>query len=409
MKKIIKFLAIIFSINVFSSCAKEEKNTIGFKYYFDEQNKTCLIAAKKGFNYEEIIIPNEVIKNNVAYRIVGFNSNTNGAVEDINVDFLEGNKFIKKIYFENEYITMFPWDIFRSSSLKYIDMSKATRLTIFGDHVFTDSALEEIILPPNLELTYTGVFSGTKLKSVTFPDSYNEMYIDTFFNCKKLEYVNLGSGIKEISGSCFERTPLLKEVKCPSVTSINSHAFRETPQLECVDLNDVDYIGYMAFYKSGIKEVNLSNVYLEKQCFNESKVKSVSINNCNEIPYKAFGDCDLLETLVLSGVIYSIESSAFKNSKISEITIPNSVTFIGSDAFYNCQKLQNVNLSSYLESISSNAFKKCKSLKQISFPNTLKRIYDGAFVDTGLKDVTLSKNVDLLGTCFPKKCTINYV
>lgn len=407
--KLFFVLGLIMMLPTFSSCSTPTKNTIGLMYYIDKQNLTCTIGARTGFNMEEIYIPNTYTYDGVTYKIVGLNSNQKGDYKGINIDFLEGNKFIKKFVMENEYITYLPWDIFRDSSLKYADFSKCSALKAFSDHVFTNSALEEIKLPPNFTQTYSGVFSGTKLKSVTFPDTYVDMYIDTFFNCKDLEYVNLGHSITYISGSCFERTPSLKKVICPAVTRIDQHALRETPKLENMDLSNVTSIGYMSFYKSNIQNVTLKDVYLETDCFRESNLISISIENCDEIPYKAFGDCKNLENVTLKGDIYKIGSNAFRNTKISKIELPYTVKFIGSEAFYNCKNLNEIKFSSHLEAISTNAFKKCSSLTNIELPSSLLRLYDGAFIDTKIKEVNLSKSVSMLGECFPKKCKINYI
>ncbi len=365
--KLFFIFGLIMMLPTFSSCSSPEKNTIGFMYYIDKENLTCTIGARVGFNMEEVYIPNTYTYEGKTYKVVGINSNQKGEYKNINVDFLEGNKFVKKLVIENDYIGTLTWDLFRDSSLKTADLSKATNLQNIGDHVFTNSALEEIKLPPNLARTYKGVFSGTKLKSITFPNTYVDMEIDTFFNCKYLEYANLGDSITYVSGSCFERTPALKQVICPSLTSVDQHAFRETPELKNIDLSKVTYIGYKAFYKSSIQSVTLK------------------------------------------GDIYKISSNAFKDSKISKIEFPNTVKFIGSEAFYNCKYLKEVKFSNHLEVISTNAFKKCSALTNVELPSSLLRLYDGAFVDTKITEVNLSRKVSMLGNCFPKNCKINYI
>ncbi len=407
MKKKNLILLSFLMVSLFSSCSSmNKKNTIGFMYYFNESFKTCTIGAKVGFNMEDVYIPNSVIKDGIEYKIIGINSNQQGEDKSINVDFLEGNKYIKNLVIDNKQISSFPWDLFRSSSLKSADLSKATALTIMGDHVFTDSKLENIILPPNLETTYNGVFAGTLLKEVNFPDTYVDMGIDTFFNCKKLEKVNLGNNITYVSGSAFERDPLLKEVIAPSLKEINQFAFKDTFSLKKLDFKFVNYVGYMSFHKSGIEEVTLEDAYLETNCFKESSLKVLKINNCDKIPYKAFSSCQNLENVSLSGKIYEIASNAFSNCNFKTLSLPDSLKNIGSEAFSNCKNITQIVFPKNLEVISTNAFYKCNLLDEVIFNKNIKRIYDGAFLKTALKSVTLPNNVELLGNCFGKECQI---
>lgn len=409
MKKHTLILSSLFIlINMVSCSSNKTKNTIGFMYYLDDNNLTCSVGARVGFNLENAYIGNSYIANNgKEYKIVSINSNQKGEDNRILKDFLSGNKYIKSFTLENDYISTFPWDIFRSSTLTTCDLSKATNLKVFGDHVFTSSKLKSISLPPVLERTYNGVFSNTLLKEVSFPSTYVDMGIDTFFDCKYIEKVDFSTSLTYLSGSCFERTPSLKEVIAPSLKEINQHALRETPMLKSVPLDNVNYIGYMAFYKTGLEEVSLKDAFIETMAFNESKIKKVTLNNVSSIPYKAFGNCKDLKEVSLLGRVEKIGSNAFVNSKIETLVLPDSVSFIGSEAFYNNKNLKNVTLSASLEAISTNAFKNCSSLTEIVFPNNLKRIYDGAFLKTGLKEVNISNNVSLTGDCFPAKCKIN--
>lgn len=408
-KKILLIPIILISCFSCSSSSSTEKKTIGFKYYLYDNN-TCSIAARKGFNLENVVIPNSIESNGVTYYVTSINSNQSETYDDICVDFLEGNKYVKSVTIESEGISTLPWDIFRNcSSLTYVNMEKATGIKYIGDHVFTGSPIEEIYLPPNLVQTYTGVFSQTNIKEITFPDTYVDMEIDTFFNCPLLEKVDLGSSITYISGSCFERTPKLKAVIGEAVTTLNQHCLRETTSLETVYFGDISYVGYKAFYKSGIKGISLTDCFLETMCFQESKLESVSLTDVESIPYKAFGDCTSLSNLILNGNISKIGSNAFKSTSIKSLKMPNFVTFIGSEAFYDCKNLEDITFSSTLESISTNAFKNCSSLTNISLPSSIKRIYQGAFLDTNIKEVTLPSSVTLTGECFPKDTIINYI
>ena len=80
--------------------------------------------------------------------------------------------------------------------------------------------------------------------------------------------------------------------------------------------------------------------------------------------------------------VKKIDEDAFKNnSKIRSITIPNSVTAIGSSAFSGCSNLITVTISenSQLTSIGNETFYNCSSLTSIYIPDSVTSIGYRAF------------------------------
>ena len=76
------------------------------------------------------------------------------------------------------------------------------------------------------------------------------------------------------------------------------------------------------------------------------------------------------------------------------VTMPNTVTYIGKDAFSGCSNLKNVTLSNNLKDISSCAFDGCTNLSDIILPDSLVSIGASAFREcVNLKSLKLSKNV----------------
>lgn len=69
-------------------------------------------------------------------------------------------------------------------------------------------------------------------------------------------------------------------------------------------------------------------------------------------------------------------------SGLASVTIPNSVTSIGSSAFSNQQKLISLTIPSSVTSIGSNAFSSCSSLKNLTIPNSINSIGTDAFRGT---------------------------
>ena len=93
--------------------------------------------------------------------------------------------------------------------------------------------------------------------------------------------------------------------------------------------------------------------------------------------------------IIIPEGITAIASEAFKgNSSIIYILLPSSMKSIGNNAFKDCTSLSVLNIKSGLEVIGLGAFKNTK-IKEISLPDSLKMIGLGAFEDTPVEKITL--------------------
>ena len=70
---------------------------------------------------------------------------------------------------------------------------------------------------------------------------------------------------------------------------------------------------------------------------------------------------------------------AFSQTSLKEISIPESVTFIGQHSFYACMQLEKVHLPNNLTSIEPETFAQCKNLEYINLPKELLDIKHHAF------------------------------
>lgn len=116
------------------------------------------------------------------------------------------------------------------------------------------------------------------------------------------------------------------------------------------------------------------------------------------------------ETVTALGMAFSPaakvsrEVGTFRRT-ITKVTLPETITEIGSDAFRNCSKLESVNIPSAVTEIGKGAFAFCEVFKEINIPNGVTVIHDETFYYCrSLKEVIIPDSVRSIGVCAFCEC-----
>ena len=217
-------------------------------------------------------------------------------------------------------------------------------------------------------------------------------------------------GTTKIDSYAFEGIDSFTEVIIPEgVTEIGEYAFAETTVKKITLPESLTKIGDYAFYMStleeivipsGVKEIGYSSF---DRCMNLEKV---TLNNgLEKIGERSFMLCSMLSDIEIPDTVTEIGGEAFMGTGLYSVTIPASVTSLGSGAFSNCIMLENVSFEGSMKDIPEFCFSGCTSLRSVKLPGDLRAIYAGAFSYCTSLDMILPDTVKTIADNAFEGCT----
>ncbi len=273
-----------------------------------------------------------------------------------------------------------------------------------------------------------------------------------------------GLAVTEISANAFKDNQTIKSIKiASSIKIIGDNAFNGCTELQTIEISPSEklYIGYDAFFKSGLKKVitlsifdwckisfsdlDSNPIFIARSLYvGEEKVTEIEIPaNVTEINTYAFinlndGDFSVMlhDNVTRIGLhafdfwngykiaqnrsayyptptnkYYAVNNTnsinskakiicegAFANKSIETITIPSSVTKVPYYTFNNCKKLTTVKLEGNVTEIGDYAFYYCSALTSITLPLSVKTIGVNAFYSCwALTDIEIPSSVISIG------------
>lgn len=133
--------------------------------------------------------------------------------------------------------------------------------------------------------------------------------------------------------------------------------------------------------------------------FRGSKIEEITLGkNVKSIGMNAFYTCTKLTKVVLPESLQTIGDSAFQAcSALTSINIPSGITSLPLRAFTSCYGLTEIDLNN-VQVLGESAFDDCRNIQSLTFNDNLQYIGDSAFKNnTSLKEVTFGKNVQYIG------------
>ncbi len=295
------------------------------------------------------------------------------------------------------------------TELKKITLSKDVFSIAFNafsdceklDTIIVDAANPYYTVTNNVLFTKKGaVIEGTELKekilvmyplgslntSYTIPSDVSWIAPYAFVNCEKLESIEIPDNITRIGDYAFYGCLSLYDISTSSsIQYIGEEAFDNTGFYNDT-LNWRKGLLYVGNY---LVAVNSSQV--SESCAIKDGTLVISDN--------AFEGCTKISSLSLPSSLKYIGVSAFDDcDSLTSISIPNNVIEIGNGAFYGCDNLREINIGAAVKIIGNSSFSGCNELRQCVIPNMVEEIGDSVFDGCdNLLSVTIGNSVKVIG------------
>ena len=341
----------------------------------------------------------------------------------------------------------------RCSNLSNLNLPACTSI---GHHAFyICSNLTSLDLPVCSSIGEEAFNSCSQLTNVNGLSACTSIARGTFYNCSKLTTINL-SACTSIGLSAFDRCNQLTNIGDLSVcTSIGNYAFQGCSSLKSIDLPACTSIGYCAF--NGLESVTLPDVpptvssgftdggttflvssnaletYWTADYWKDIKMQIISKdaqyvwdvqtplldgigrnNMVNVMTLKVTGDINNADMMFIRNNMYNLHQLDLTDANFvggsGEYASGRSVQNNNVGGFYDLKCLHIVKLPTSAKSIEGDAFNGCTSLSDIIVPEGIERIEDGsglenyaptynkgAFMNSGLKTITLPKSMSYIG------------
>ena len=376
MKRLL--FSFLFILTAIAGWAQEPTTfTVGnFKYTVTDDENHYVSVAQNGDNQPSgaVVIPSSVTHDAVTYTVTsiadnGFNSN-----EDIT-----------EVTIPNT-VTSIGESAFVSCS-ELTTITLPSTLTSIGNSAFYYcSSLASFSVPGSVTTIGSMVFDGCSIPTFTFEASNTAITCNSVIPCTDHLYLNrdiikdgaLTNSIKSLTIGAH-------------VTTIYNSMFNESQYLNSIDFSEatgLESIGNNAFEGCG------------------------NFDGSEEVPALHLTTVDLSNTKVTS-----IGESAFIScTKLTTITLPNTLTSIGNYAFHSCSSLASFSVPGSVETIGSMVFESC-SIPTFTFEasNTAitcsatipcTNLYLGRDINftangfSGVSALTIGTNVTSIGSLF---------
>ena len=265
-------------------------------------------------------------------------------------------------------------DLGKMKKLEEITVENGSRYYTHEDGVLYDATGKVLLrcpsarsgnfaLPDDVEGIGPNAFSYSQLSGVSIPVSVVEMGEFAFYECPRLQHIDL-PGVRKLGRKAFQDCKALQAVTAPSLAEVPASTFENCSALTSIEL-------------------------------------SPEINTIGE---HAFKHCKALAYIELPEQLTTISKEAFEGCALSSLELPDGIVTIGERAFKNCKGLTRVTVPDVCATIDKEAFRECSLLAEIDLGKALLKLGDNALRETAITTLVIPETVTQMGKKVTEKC-----
>ncbi len=284
-------------------------------------------------------------------------------------------------------------DYSESAAIRHLDLGEATyvdgeELPYFG----YNAQLETFVLPKGIKSTLeeyeTGLSESEMLKTLILPEGL--IKVGGFMSCPNLTGLVLPEGLEEISGLAFGGCSAITSIRIPASVSVFDGSSFAGCKIKAYNVDDEN--PYFTAVDGVVFSKDLSKLIAFPSAYPHERYV-VPDTTCI-IEESAFEDSCITDIILPEGII-SIKEEAFGGSQIRRIEMPDTVTELGERVFRFCFNLEYVRLSNGLSTILSQTFSGCPRLKRLEIPSNIRRInYSAIAWSEGIEQLILNDGLE---------------
>ncbi len=319
-----------------------------------------------------------------------FAANSNSCGEGLTWKLSNGTLTISGTGWMEDFSGFAPW-YSQCAQIKKITISEG--VTSISQHAFEDCInVTSISIPDSMRELDEYCFSACKsMESITIPQSVTRIGNGVFDACEKLTDIYYGGTDASWKNITTDFTGLGDNVKIHSTGVFTGKCGDNlTWTIGNDEVLTISGTGRIPDYNTSYGEKNTAPWYGYAY-----QIKKVVLGSgVQNIGNDAFAGCYCMTDITIPDTVSSIGSGAFSNCALREVEIPQGITSIQRNTFWYCTQLTKITIPASVTSVDMYAFYNCPVLKTVYYGGTEAQ-WEGMHVDnyadsnSALLDATL--------------------
>ena len=269
-------------------------------------------------------------------------------------------------------------------------------------------ALTGIRIPESVtSIGYKAFAYCREMVGMQIPEKVTSIGGDAFTGCSKLKFVRFNGNAPTLGSYAFRSLTLkafypgydttwTSDVRKPYGGSVTWVAYDQNHMEHSFDSNGVCSCGCIGGTCGQNAQWALDPATGTLYISGTGKMED--FYSSSQTPWANYKDA--VHKVVVEEGITHVGGCAFKEfSNLEHVSLPDSLTSIGSEAIMLCKKLKEIEIPSKVTQIGAYAFEQCYGLESVVLPEGLSTINSGLFnLCTSLKTVTIPAAVTAIGT-----------